>query len=86
MLRLTEDTGTGVSIDEMKDGDIGVIVAWIYPTEYLGLITQRHGNQLICLGARSRQGWGKLFGPGHKHPDLRVRILEVGETLVVGAK
>ena len=81
MLRLVNNEGLGVALDKMKDGDVAVIVSW-QVDEYLGQLVQRYDDCLVCLGARSGKGWGKMF-PG-EHNGLRVRILEEGETIIVG--
>lgn len=50
-----------VSIYDMEDGAIGVIVAWNEHTNYLGLVIQRYGDKLVRLGAASIRGWSDLL-------------------------
>ena len=63
---------------DMKDGDIGVIVAWPVSV-YVGQIVQRYQDQLISVGIRSAIRWNTFKVPN----SCRVRLLKKGETLIV---
>ena len=73
-----KDRPKGIWVDNMKDGDIGVIVAWPY-SSYLGRIVQRYESGLITIGIPGRNSWVCSTLPD----DCRVRLLEKGEMLVV---
>ena len=69
----------GIPVSMMKDGVIGVIVAWGF-AEYIGRVVQRHGNTLISIGMESNCVWDDIDSLS---PDCRVRVLEKGEKLVI---
>ena len=80
-----------ISVLEMKDGDVGEIVAWgscSSKSQYIGLIVQRRiwGNQdlLIALGAPAGKSWSNCRAC--LADSERVRLLEEGETLVFTKK
>ena len=83
MLRLTSDKVNSVCISEMKDGDIAVITSWSIEG-YIGRVVQRYHNFLLTVGANSGSGWNEYFRDANTIPRNQVRILEKGETLVVG--
>ena len=45
LIKKAQDT----HISNMKDGDIGIITSWEDCTR-IGLVVQRHGNNLVVLG------------------------------------
>ena len=76
---LKEETVKGIPACEMKDGEIGVVVAW-KPDEYIGRIVQRHEDELISIGKAYRYRWNAI----DRLPSAcRVRVLEKGEKLVI---
>jgi hypothetical protein len=89
MLKLANKTINGVSVSEMKDGDVAVIVGWgngvtyVGSVVYAGRVVQRYGNNLITLGANEGKSWSNFFDCILSPDENRVRILEKGETLVV---
>ena len=68
----------GIWVGDMKDGDVGVIVAWPPMSCYLDKIVQRHKNKLINIG---NSDWWHSCCVIPKN--CRVRLLEKGETLIV---
>lgn len=70
-----------IQVGDMQDGDIAVITQW-NAGQYIGRVVQRYGDYLISVGALMGHGWGKMFPADW--PECRVRVLEKGETLVVG--
>lgn len=84
MLKLKNQSEDSIiCIDDMKDGDIGVIVKWTY-SQYCGSIIQRYKNTLITLGADSGHSWTTIFKS--PNPCCHVRLLKPGELLVVEEK
>lgn len=83
MLRLAKKENSSIPVKEMKDGDIAVITNWGV-NNYVGRIVQRYKNYLLTLGAGSGFGWGEYFINNKNSHSNRVRLLEVGEVLVVG--
>lgn len=74
-----------ISVLEMKDGDVGVIVAWARSGtshEYVGALVQKYHNTLIILGRGD--GWTNF--QSSLASTERVRLLEEGETLVFTKK
>lgn len=84
MIRLKEqDKDESICVDDMKDGDVGVITEWCVCARYVGEIVQRYKNYLLTVGASSRHGWGEYFPPHGRIENCRVRLLKSGEVLVV---
>jgi hypothetical protein len=72
----------GINVYDMKCGQLGEVVAWQGNGTPIGLVVQRVDNQLIVLG----QHWGSSYGPisnFRDRNDLRVRLLQPGETITV---
>ena len=69
-----------ITPSEMKDGQIGIIRKWTVES-YVGMIVQKYGNSLVCLGlpsSRSFNGGGTIT-----HPDCLIEILPYGTTLEI---
>ena len=81
---LKEETVKGITACEMKDGEIGVVVAWkpnrYIDNNYIGQVVQRYGNELINIGKDCLHGWSNIDGFSSA---CRVRVLEKGEKLVI---
>ena len=76
---LKEEPINDVLVNDMEDGEIGVIVAW-EPNEYIGRIVQRHEDELISIGKAYRYRWNAI----DRLPSAcRVRVLKKGEKLVI---
>jgi len=85
MIKLAEkDRPKGIWVGDMKDGDIGVIVAWMY-NMYIGHVVQRYQNSLIAIGMTSDSAWHRMWLSDEcaLSSGCRVRLLEKGEMLVV---
>ena len=81
MIRLLEDRGPkGIWAGDMKDGDVGIIVAWSMSDDYLEEIVQRFDKMLITIGKPSDYVWDEI---DRLNKNCRVRLLEKGEKLVV---
>lgn len=80
-MKILERVMEGVSIKEMKDGDIGEIVSWT-GSDKIGLIVQRYKNILITLGSGSGSAFPSPF-ESVKIEELRVRILKKGTKLEI---
>ena len=76
---LKEEPIEGIPVWEMKDGEIGVIVAWGY-AGYIGRVVQRCKSVLINIGMESNRVWDDI---DNLPPTCRVRVLEKGEKLVI---
>jgi len=81
MARVHTEVQTGCSIDEMKDGDVAVIVTWPH-AGYVGLVVQRYGTALVALGRRSGRCWPTLFDSKCGN-DFQVRILPKGTLIEI---
>lgn len=80
-VRLVEKSGDrSIPVSEMKDGDVGIITEWVYPSA-AGTIIQRYDKVLIALGRYSGCCWPNILSSDSK--SCRVRVLEKGETLVI---
>jgi hypothetical protein len=84
MLKLVEKKDVNeIHVNEMKDGDVAVIVSWSRQ-ECIGRIVQRYRNYLLVLGANSGMSWGEIFSfPKPVNSECRVRILPKGTLLEV---
>jgi len=82
MIKLLKDeVPKGIWVGNMKDGDVGVIVAWACDEhEYVNQIVQRFDDILITIGESSGCVW---HGMNKLDVRCRVRLLEKGEKLVV---
>jgi hypothetical protein len=79
---LKEEKPEGIWAGDMKDGDIGVIVA--SPAKNcIGRIVQRCNDSLIFLGYKEYHHWYDTFGQDIFADGFRVRLLEKGEKLIV---
>ena len=70
-----------INIDDMKDGEIGVIVDWLYEDK-IEFVVQRYYNNLICLGKPGGKGWTGFFDSKHKCRH-KVEILISGDSLIL---
>jgi hypothetical protein len=77
---------TSVPVDKMVDGDVAIITAWTKPNpEYVGRIVQRFSDTLLTLGGVKDNSWDVIFNASQLYLlDCRVRILQKGETIIVG--
>ena len=77
-----KDKPKGIWVGGMKDGDVGVIVAWT-TDRYINYVIQRHHNGLIAIGRR--ETWSCIWSGDRcvLSSNFRVRLLEKGETLIV---
>ena len=86
-MKVIKESSTDVCVQRMRDGDIGVVVAWNGSSKdgYVGRVVQRYGENLISLGMGKDNSWCGLFG-GHNRAaweDCLVRILNPGTKLEV---
>lgn len=80
-VRLVNENDDSICVDDMEDGQIGVIVAWVH-REYIGRIVQRHSSSLISIGCVSGQAFSCFFNAS-KGESSRVRILQPGEKIEI---
>jgi len=74
----------GIRVDEMKDGDIGVITVWGCNKSYLGQVVQRCHDTLIAIGKAEQHSWPEMFVCNiYDTSDYRVKLLKKGDKLVV---
>lgn len=71
-----------ISVLDMKDGDIAIIVDWS-SRDHLGKIVQRYKDNLITVGKHSGEGWSSFFLTTDESPKRRVRILPKGTLLEI---
>jgi hypothetical protein len=71
-----------ICVQDMEDGEIGVIVGWT-ATHYIGSIVQRYGDSLITVAKSSGESWPEAFRYGKRWEDCRVRLLQPGDTLEI---
>lgn len=84
MLRLKNNKPNDICVNDMEDGDIGVITQWSCG-DYVNQVVQRYKNYLLVVGAHSEWGWDTSFNySNNRNEQCRVRLLEKGEELVVG--
>lgn len=81
-VKLVKNENLGIAVNEMKDGDIGIIVQW-QSGFYLNQIVQRCGESLISIGKPQYNSWPKLFKSDADFEKLRVRLLKAGDTIEV---
>lgn len=81
MVRLEKNTNGIISVANMNDGDVGVIVEW-YFAEYHGTLVQRYGQHLIAIGKRSGHSWPDYF-VNIVNKDNKIRLLSNGEKLII---
>ncbi len=74
-----KETEESVSIDDMKDGDMAVIVHWSSYPQFVDYVVQRSGNMLILLGVPSGRSFGSFFDT--PSGSIRVRILNPGSLI-----
>ena len=84
MVRVLSMPKYSVHVTDMRDGDIAVITEWTGTNEYVGIVVQRHGNDLITVGGGLYQRWTGVF-TGHLNPggQYMVEILPSGTTLEI---
>jgi hypothetical protein len=73
----------GICVNDMKDGQIAEVVMWNGSVVITGDIVQRWKDDLAILGEDSgeSESYGSVFG--RRREDLRVRLLEPGETIEI---
>lgn len=82
MVTIEEKIKSDISINDMRDGQIGVITRWGNHDEYLGRVVQRYGDSLITLGQCYGRGFYRPIGiESANEGKLRVQILENGTLL-----
>lgn len=75
----------GICVNDMRDGQMGVVVAWkaLCQALAMGRIVQRDGSdaaaRLIAIGEPQNLGWLHIFET--RHEDCRVRLLEPPERI-----
>ena len=72
-----------LSIYDMKDGDIGVIVEWFGSRirNEVGLVVQRYGNILVVLGKGSGSSYPSILK--EKKDGFLVNILRSNDCLIL---
>lgn len=68
---------TLINPNDMKDGDVAVIVQW--PSGYIGYIVMKLGEDLIQVGKPSGTGWPKKGG--YTFNGCLVRLLGEGDVI-----
>ena len=82
-VKLKAELKDSIPVNQMKDGQIGVITRWGSRT-YLGLTVQRYRNDLIGVGVESGVSWPFLFKePAGELQHLHVSILPTGTELTI---
>lgn len=71
-----------ISIDEMNDGEIGVITKWGDYPKYIGSVIQRYNDILIVIGEHSDKSFSTCYDDGD-NTNYRVRILPTGTLLKI---
>lgn len=73
-----------VCIDEMKDGDLAVVLKWGYNEVERGTIIMRLDNAIIPLGKDSAQQYRRLLTLGSESLlGYQVRILGPGDVIML---
>jgi hypothetical protein len=81
MIKLKQEVDNGISLYDMKDGDVAVITVW--PHSYcVGKIVQRYGNELVLIGQHSGACYPIIFN-GATDNHHRVKLLPAGTELVI---
>jgi len=68
-------------VNDMRDGQLGIVVRWSYDNCVLGRIVQRCKDVIIVLGESSGSSHTTVLN--NRNEDCRVRLLETGEKIVV---
>jgi len=76
---IEEKRDDGISLSEMKDNDIAIIINWPSP-EYIGLLVKRSNKFLFSLSDNNY--WSNIFN-NISSISFRVRILSKGTKLEV---
>ena len=71
-----------IHVNEMEDGQLGVITDWVGSGNVIGMIVQRYGDHLVTIGAPRGDGWAAFFA-AYADGHCRVRVLRSGEMLRV---
>lgn len=81
-----ESDGT-IPVKDLKDGQLAVITAWGNgkSSPYTGRIIQRFKDVLITIGMGSDEAWENLLTNHKSCLDCRVRVLKVGDGIMVTA-
>lgn len=83
MVTIEEKIKSDISINDMRDGQIGVITRWI-DDSCCGEVVQRYGDALISLGRDYGEGFNKAIGSAWANEGkLKVQILENGTLLKI---
>lgn len=80
---ISEPTPEGIPIDQLSEGQLGVIVEWNTSPHYKGRVVQRFGSHLISVGMASGYGWPDFFRDKHLFEKLRVRVLPKGTVIEI---
>ena len=73
-VRLTSKSGTGLRMQDLKDGQIAEII----DNNYTGTIVQRYKEFGVAIGKKSGNGWRDVASN-----TLQVRLLEDGELIEI---
>ena len=73
-----------ISVSNMPDGALGVLVECATCPDSVGQIVQRYGSALVVLGERSGRCWGTICENTAVKSPFRVRLLKPGELIRVG--
>lgn len=81
-VKLVKQAERGCSLDDMLDGQIGIITRFLGQPEQLGKIVQRVGPRLIVLGSGYGKHWSSIFD-SHHGSRIMVDILPPGTTIEI---
>ena len=63
-----------ICVNEMKDGEIAVIIEWDSVIKNIGKVVMRYGDDLYPIGGKEGDVWPNMFG-ANRNEKLRVRVL-----------
>jgi hypothetical protein len=67
-----------ILMQDLKNGQIAVVLKNDGFSRYEGKIVQRYGNSAVSIGEESGEGWSNI-----QENTLKVRILKQGEILTI---
>jgi hypothetical protein len=83
-MRLKTKVNQGVSVAEMKDGQVAVVLDFLHQGEATGKVVQRYKDVLIELGGGEGRAWDTLLSLSPVVlENYRVEILPPGTELVI---
>lgn len=80
-MKLLEQITDDVCVNDMKDGDIGIITEWSI-SGYTGRVIQRYKDILITLGKNSGQAFTSVINSDISYKCM-VRVLPKGTKLEI---